>query len=44
MEGVNDDIERFSPVARLDGNKPVWGVALCQGTAMEELRHSPALH
>lgn len=31
MEGVNDDIERSSPVARLDGNKPVWGVALCQG-------------
>lgn len=28
MEGVNDDIERFSLVARLDGNKPVWGVAL----------------
>lgn len=31
MEGVNDDIERFSPLARLDRNKPVRGVVLCQG-------------
>ncbi|KAL1266173.1 hypothetical protein QQF64_001848 [Cirrhinus molitorella] len=43
MEGVNDDIERFSLVARLDGNKPVWGVALWQGRgAAEDLRQSPA--
>lgn len=42
MEGVNDDIERFSLVARLDGNKPVWGVALWQGRVAEDLRQSPA--
>ncbi len=42
MEGVDDDIERFSLVARVDGNKPVWGVALWQGRAAEDLRQSPA--
>lgn len=40
MEGVNDDIVRFSLVARLDGNKPVWGVALWQGKAVKDLRQS----
>lgn len=34
--------ERFSLVARVDGNKPVWGVALWLGRAAEDLRQSPA--
>lgn len=42
MEGVNDDTECFSLVARLDGNKPDLGVALWQGRVVEDLRQSPA--